>query len=119
VKAAFEIVLVSLCAFRVAFRQLRAVFTCQAQTKLLRNLARNLLFHREDVGEPAIVLLTPKMPSVLNVHQFGADHQRVAPLQHATQQYRLNIELPAHRSGVERLVFIAEDGAARHHAYAR
>jgi hypothetical protein len=65
---------------RGTLRKLLSLGTAQLQAQFLGNLSCDPFLDREDIGEFAVVLLTPKLRSICDVYQVSSDRQIVALL---------------------------------------
>ena len=72
------------------------------------DLLRHIILDLEDVGEIAVVALSPEMSAARSVDQLGGDANPVARLANAAFQREPDAEFPAHIGNIERLVLVDE-----------
>ena len=108
--------MISLAIGGVVARYLAPLLAGKLQSKLIHDLLRNFRLHRQQIRRLAIVLLPPQLGILFRVHQFGLDNQRIAALQHASGEHRSHSQLFAQLPGIQILVLVVENRAARHDA---
>ena len=72
---------------------------------------------RKNLQHFPVVLLSPYMAIVVRIGQFNAKVDVVTPLNEPSSHNRLNVELSAHRNGIDIFAFVLRDRTAGHHSH--
>src|SRR6202011_5395934 len=80
-----------------------------------RNCAGDILLHGENIGELAIVLITPQIAIGAGVDEFSTDNKLISALHDAAGDDALHFQVVRHGLRVYITPFVMEDGRAGHH----
>src|SRR5439155_11840374 len=89
IQTPLRVILESFEVFRRTLRKLLPLGAGQLQAQLFGNLFRDLFLDYEDIGELAIVLLSPDLAVVLHLDELDADRQTISALSHPAGEHRL------------------------------
>src|SRR5690348_2421067 len=89
----FEIMLIGFGVLGISFGELFLLGATQLEPQLFGYIARYLFLDSEDVGQPAAVLLAPKMRSIIRVGQLRFDDEQVAARKQSTRHHRAHPEV--------------------------
>src|SRR4029077_12290766 len=78
---ALQVELIGLWAFGVASRQPRLLLRCEPHPQPPRDLGGDFFLSGKDIHELAFVLLTPKLQTIVDVHQLSGDYKNIASLE--------------------------------------
>src|SRR5262249_3431569 len=107
--ASLEIKLICLGILGVAFGQLLRFSAGQLEAQSGGDALRDFLLHYDQVGEAALVPLSPEMAAVAGIHQFRADRKRVAALRDMSGEHGANAQSSRNVQRVALLLFEAVD----------
>ena len=110
---ALQVGLISFGVFRITLPELFLFLTGQLEAHLFRDCGCDPFLHVQDVGEFAIVPLTPNLRAVGNINQVSLDTQVVTKLHYFPGQYGINAQFASDFLRINIFTLVAKHRGAR------
>ena len=95
--------------------QLLLLFHVQLQAQILKDVAGDLFLDQKNIGEPAVIMLTPDLRNTIKVNQVGLNADGVAVTMHAAGDNGAHIQFLADFAWINVAAFVANHHAAWNH----
>src|SRR5215813_4506447 len=89
-----QIILIRFVASRVQVCDSICFFAGKLRSENRRNLSRDLLLHRQQIGDTSLVLFTPQMLVVSQICKLDSDAQVISSNDHPSGNERSHLKLP-------------------------
>ena len=120
VEKTLQVELVSLGVFGIVFSDLADLIRSNdSGAEIIVNFLGDVALDRNQIGNLAIELVTPKFSAIGHVHQIGLDQKSISALRDPAHKHRVHVEFLTDFLGVDFAPFVAEDRTAGHHAQFR
>src|SRR6267378_6039085 len=85
----------------------------ESETELFENLARDIVLDRQNIGDRPVVLTTPELGPVGDIHEIGLNDEQVSACDDSPRDDRADIEVAPRFQWIDVLSFVSECQAAR------